>query len=108
MVHFKQTISIITISASCLNIPLKRHRFFTQNKKARHNYVLYKKPTLKLKDPYRVKVKEKKSVFSFPGLGRCCSVLDKVRKVTSEQDSKEKRIYMSKIPHTKHLEFGIF
>ena len=64
MIHFKQTISIITISASCLKIPLKRHRFFTWNKKARHNYVLYKKPTFKLKDPYRVKVKEKKiSVF---------------------------------------------
>lgn len=55
-------------------------------------------------DPYRVKVKEK-SVFSFPGPGRCYQMLDKVRKVTSEQVSKEERIYMSKILHRKPLGF---
>lgn len=50
--------SIITVSENCLNIPIKRPRFFTLNKKARHNDVLYEKPTFKYKNTHRTKLKE--------------------------------------------------
>jgi len=55
--------SIITLNVNGLNAPTKRQRLAEWIQKQDPIYVVYKRPTSKTKDTYRLKVKGWKKIF---------------------------------------------